>query len=53
MGWASPPGCQTPMREVAPGWRLQKRAQALFANPDILPLDEPTNNLTSTPVPPQ
>ncbi|MFZ9648564.1 MAG: ATP-binding cassette domain-containing protein, partial [Fluviibacter sp.] len=31
-----------PMREVAPGWKLRVLlAQALFANPDILLLDEP------------
>ena len=35
-----------PMREVAPGWKLRVLlAQALFANPDILLLAEPTNNL--------
>ncbi len=35
-----------PMSEVAPGWKLRVLlAQALFANPDIMLLDEPTNNL--------
>jgi len=35
-----------PMRAVAPGWKLRVLlAQALFANPDIMLLDEPTNNL--------
>lgn len=35
-----------PMRHVAPGWKLRVLlAQALFANPDIMLLDEPTNNL--------
>ena len=35
-----------PMREVAPGWKLRVLlCQALFANPDIRLLDEPTNNL--------
>ncbi len=34
------------MSAVAPGWKLRVLlAQALFANPDILRLDEPTNNL--------
>ncbi|WP_275097228.1 ABC-F family ATPase [Sedimenticola hydrogenitrophicus] len=34
------------MREVAPGWKLRVLlAQALFADPDIMLLDEPTNNL--------
>jgi ATPase subunit of ABC transporter with duplicated ATPase domains len=34
------------MSEVAPGWKLRVLlAQALFANPDIMLLDEPTNNL--------
>jgi ATPase subunit of ABC transporter with duplicated ATPase domains len=34
------------MKEVAPGWKLRVLlAQALFANPDIMLLDEPTNNL--------
>jgi ATPase subunit of ABC transporter with duplicated ATPase domains len=37
---------QGPMSEVAPGWKLRVLlAQALFANPDIMLLDEPTNNL--------
>jgi ATPase subunit of ABC transporter with duplicated ATPase domains len=35
-----------PMRSVAPGWKLRVLlAQALFADPDIMLLDEPTNNL--------
>ena len=35
-----------PMTEVAPGWKLRVLlAQALFAEPDIMLLDEPTNNL--------
>ena len=35
-----------PMSEVAPGWKLRVLlAQALFANPDIMLLDEPTNGL--------
>jgi ATPase subunit of ABC transporter with duplicated ATPase domains len=35
-----------PMREVAPGWKLRVLlAQVLFADPDIMLLDEPTNNL--------
>lgn len=35
-----------PMSEVAPGWKLRVLlAQALFAEPDIMLLDEPTNNL--------
>ena len=35
-----------PMSEVAPGWKLRVLlAQALFADPDIMLLDEPTNNL--------
>lgn len=35
-----------PMTEVAPGWKLRVLlAQALFSNPDIMLLDEPTNNL--------
>ncbi len=35
-----------PMRAVAPGWKLRVLlAQALFADPDIMLLDEPTNNL--------
>lgn len=34
------------MSEVAPGWKLRVLlAQALFADPDIMLLDEPTNNL--------
>ncbi|MGZ8164081.1 MAG: ABC-F family ATPase [Methylobacter sp.] len=34
------------MSIVAPGWKLRVLlAQALFANPDIMLLDEPTNNL--------
>jgi ATPase subunit of ABC transporter with duplicated ATPase domains len=34
------------MRSVAPGWKLRVLlAQALFADPDIMLLDEPTNNL--------
>ncbi len=34
------------MGAVAPGWKLRVLlAQALFANPDIMLLDEPTNNL--------
>ncbi len=37
---------QSPMREVAPGFKLRVLlAQALFADPEILLLDEPTNNL--------
>jgi ATPase subunit of ABC transporter with duplicated ATPase domains len=35
-----------PMSAIAPGWKLRVLlAQALFANPDIMLLDEPTNNL--------
>ncbi len=35
-----------PMSAVAPGWKLRVLlAQALFAAPDIMLLDEPTNNL--------
>ncbi|HKY01562.1 MAG TPA: ATP-binding cassette domain-containing protein, partial [Burkholderiales bacterium] len=35
-----------PMSAVAPGWKLRVLlAQVLFANPDIMLLDEPTNNL--------
>ena len=35
-----------PMSEVAPGWKLRVLlAQALFADPDIMLHDEPTNNL--------
>ena len=34
------------MNEVAPGWKLRVLlAQALFSEPDIMLLDEPTNNL--------
>ncbi|MGL4928535.1 MAG: ATP-binding cassette domain-containing protein, partial [Plesiomonas sp.] len=34
------------MSAVAPGWKLRVlRAQVLFAEPDIMLLDEPTNNL--------
>ncbi len=34
------------MKEVAPGWKLRVLlAQVLFAAPDIMLLDEPTNNL--------
>ncbi|MFV0276895.1 MAG: ABC-F family ATPase [Parahaliea sp.] len=34
------------MKQVAPGWKLRVLlAQALFADPDILLLDEPTSNL--------
>ena len=34
------------MTEIAPGWKLRVLlAQALFAEPDIMLLDEPTNNL--------
>lgn len=34
------------MSEVAPGWKLRVLlAQALFADPDVMLLDEPTNNL--------
>lgn len=34
------------MKEVAPGWKLRVLlAQALFSDPDIMLLDEPTNNL--------
>ena len=34
------------MHEVAPGWKLRVLlAQALFGDPDIMLLDEPTNNL--------
>jgi ATPase subunit of ABC transporter with duplicated ATPase domains len=34
------------MSAVAPGWKLRVLlAQTLFANPDIMLLDEPTNNL--------
>ncbi|MGI9283524.1 MAG: ABC-F family ATPase [Endozoicomonas sp.] len=35
-----------PMSAVAPGWKLRVLlAQVLFANPDVMLLDEPTNNL--------
>ena len=35
-----------PMSGVAPGWKLRVLlAQVLFADPDIMLLDEPTNNL--------
>ncbi|UYM17109.1 ABC-F family ATPase [Endozoicomonas euniceicola] len=35
-----------PMSAVAPGWKLRVLlAQVLFAEPDIMLLDEPTNNL--------
>ena len=35
-----------PMSEVAPGWKLRVLlTQVLFSNPDIMLLDEPTNNL--------
>ena len=35
-----------PMSSVAPGWKLRVLlAQALFADPDVMLLDEPTNNL--------
>ncbi|HBD33310.1 MAG TPA: ABC-F family ATPase, partial [Cupriavidus sp.] len=34
---------QGPMSEIAPGWKLRVLlAQALFSNPDVLLLDEPT-----------
>ena len=34
------------MSQVAPGWKLRVLlAQVLFADPDIMLLDEPTNNL--------
>jgi ATPase subunit of ABC transporter with duplicated ATPase domains len=34
------------MNEIAPGWKLRVLlAQVLFSNPDIMLLDEPTNNL--------
>ena len=35
-----------PMSAIAPGWKLRVLlAQALFADPDVMLLDEPTNNL--------
>ncbi len=35
-----------PMSEIAPGWKLRVLlAQVLFSDPDIMLLDEPTNNL--------
>ena len=35
-----------PMSDIAPGWKLRVLlAQVLFSNPDIMLLDEPTNNL--------
>ncbi|MEP4892219.1 MAG: ABC-F family ATPase [Aliiglaciecola sp.] len=35
-----------PMSEVAPGWKLRVLlTQVLFSDPDIMLLDEPTNNL--------
>lgn len=35
-----------PMSDVAPGWKLRVLlAQVLFSDPDIMLLDEPTNNL--------
>ncbi|VAW86266.1 Bis-ABC ATPase YbiT [hydrothermal vent metagenome] len=35
-----------PMSAIAPGWKLRVLlAQALFSDPDIMLLDEPTNNL--------
>ncbi len=35
-----------PMKAIAPGWKLRVLlAQALFGNPEIILLDEPTNNL--------
>lgn len=41
-----PQGHDGPMREVAPGWKLRVLlALALFADPDILHLDEPTNHM--------
>ncbi len=36
----------SPMSEIAPGWKLRVLlAQVLFSEPDIMLLDEPTNNL--------
>ena len=35
-----------PMSNIAPGWKLRVLlAQALFSDPDVMLLDEPTNNL--------
>ncbi|RCU48806.1 MULTISPECIES: ABC-F family ATPase [Corallincola] len=35
-----------PMSEIAPGWKLRVLlSQVLFADPDVMLLDEPTNNL--------
>lgn len=35
-----------PMSQIAPGWKLRVLlAQVLFSDPDIMLLDEPTNNL--------
>jgi ATPase subunit of ABC transporter with duplicated ATPase domains len=35
-----------PMSEIAPGWKLRVLlAQVLFGEPDVMLLDEPTNNL--------
>jgi len=35
-----------PMSEIAPGWKLRVLlTQVLFSDPDIMLLDEPTNNL--------
>lgn len=35
-----------PMKSIAPGWKLRVLlAQALFGDPEIILLDEPTNNL--------
>jgi ATPase subunit of ABC transporter with duplicated ATPase domains len=35
-----------PMSEIAPGWKLRVLlAQVIFSDPDIMLLDEPTNNL--------
>jgi ATPase subunit of ABC transporter with duplicated ATPase domains len=47
LGLDIPPEQHTgPMSAVAPGWKLRVLlAQALFADPDIMLLDEPTNNL--------
>ena len=37
---------QGPMSAIAPGWKLRVLlAQALFSDPDVMLLDEPTNNL--------